>query len=432
MDRVRKAFSLKFHSILRPYWAITLFCIIGAVEFSYFTLRGLGNDFPVFYDAGQLFLNFQSPWGAVIDPIHSAYLNGPLTALVISPLAIVPQDIALGVTRAISIILIPFITFQVSKYFSPLQELSFLNKRIWLASSFILFAFPIRANLEYGQFFVVFLALAVSALRLSICESNGLRLCSGFLIGVCCDYKPQSFLIFALLICFRNRYIFLGGILAFISSTTLSTFLTDKPPYLVWGKALLTRFEGGVTGDQMHIYALFPGFWSVFLSSVIATFALIHWVLNRTRFSVPQKTTFIIFITVLLSPWLHPTDLVLFGVFAVGIATWNNGLTILTSLALGTLLVWSNNLLINVSLALISAFILYFYLGQNLENTIMKKLLIALPPVLFALLAYTTPDLESTLRRYLGLVSIVSITALVTVSRSEEPRTVQALALNQE
>jgi hypothetical protein len=62
----------------------------------------------------------------------------------------------------------------------------------------------------------------------------------------------------------------------------------------------------------------------------------------------------------------------------------------------------------------------------------MKKLLIALPPVLFALLAYTTPDLESTLRRYLGLVSIVSITALVTVSRSEEPRTVQALALNQE
>jgi hypothetical protein len=415
MDQSRDAYFPKFFNKLIPYWAPMVFCTIGLAELIYFSLRGKGYDFPVFYDAGRLFLNFQSPWDAVIDPIYSAYLNGPLTALIISPLALVPQDIALGITRVLSIVLIPFLTLQISKYFFPFQELSYLNKKIWLASSFILFTFPVRANLEYGQFFIVFLAFAISALRFSRYESIKFLLLAGFLIGLCCDYKPQCFIIFALLICFKNRYIFLGGILSVISGALLSAILTHKPPYLVWGEVIFKRFKGGVTGDQMHIYTVFPGFWSRLILTVICAIALLYFFLHRHNLNNPYINVLTIFLTVFLSPWMHPTDLVLFSLFAVGIALQGNGLTFISSLALGSLLVWSNNLVISILIAILSVSTLFLYLGRNHKKYMMKVLFIVSPPIIFAFVSNKDPDVEGLLRKIFGLVSLLCITALVAI-----------------
>jgi len=422
MDQTGDVRFPKFLYKLIPHWAIMLFCTIGIAEFIYFSLRGKGYDFPVFYEAGQLLLNFQSPWDAVIDPIYSAYLNGPLTALVISPLAILPQNITLAITRILSIVLIPFLTFQISKYFFPLQEFSYLNKKIWLASSFILFTFPIRANLEYGQLFIVFLAFAVSALRFSRYESTKFLLLAGFLIGLCCDYKPQCFIIFGLLICFKNRYIFLGVILSVISGAFLSTILTHKPPYLVWADVIFKKFKGGVTGDQMHIYAVFPGFWSQVITVVICAVTLLYLFKNRYAKSIPHKNILIVFLSVLLSPWMHPTDLVLFSLFTVGIAIRHNGLTFFSSLALGTLLVWSNNLVISILIVALSVFILFLYLGRSHNKYLTKILFIVLPPILFALVSNKNPAIEDLLRKFVGLGSLFCITALAAIYGFEQSR----------
>lgn len=413
---------LKFPKKFSHNWTILLFCALGMVEFSYFSLRGKGYDFPVFYAASRLSLNFQSPWDAVFDPIYSAYLNGPLTALVISPLSLVPQNIALGITRALSIVLIPFLTYQISKYFSPYQDLRFLNKRIWLASSIIMFTFPIRANLEYGQFFIIFLAFAILALRLSSYETKGSLLLAGFLIGVCCDYKPQCFMVFALLICFKNRYIFLGGVFSIISGALLSVILTRKAPYLVWCEVILKKFKGGATGDQMHIYVLFPGLWSILVLIVISAFAVAYLLRYRNKVSVQQRSVLIIFITVLLSPWMHPTDLALFAVFVVGIAIRSNGLTLFSSLALGSLLVWSNNVTISIFVALLSFFILFLYLGRNQQTLFVYKFLIIMPSIFFAIFSKNNPEVEDLLRKLFGIVSLFCATFLATISVSEKSR----------
>jgi hypothetical protein len=419
MDRDREVNFPKFLNRLLPYWPITLFCVIGMAEFIYFTLRGKGYDFPVFYEAGKLLLNFQSPWDAVVDPIYLAYLNGPLTALVISPLALVPQNIALGITRLLSIILIPFLIFQISKYFFPFRELYYLNKKIWLASSFILFTFPIRANLEYGQLFIIFLAIAVSALRLSRYESTRFLLLAGFLIGLCCDYKPQSFLIFALVICLKNRYIFLGGFFSIVSGALLSTILTHKPPYIVWGEVIFKRFKGGVTVDQMHIYTVFPGYLSQLMLMVVCALALLYFFLYRHNLDTPHKNVLIIFLTVFLSPWMHPTDLVLFSLFAVGIALQGNGLTFISSLALGSLLVWSNNLIINILIAIFSVSILFLYLERNQKRYLVKVLFIVFLPVFFAFISTKDPNIEGFLRKLFGLGSLFCISALAAISGFE-------------
>jgi hypothetical protein len=119
---------------------------------------------------------------------------------------------------------------------------------------------------------------------------------------------------------------------------------------------------------------------------------------------------------------MHPTDLVLFSLFTVGIAIRHNGLTFFSSLALGTLLVWSNNLVISILIVALSVFILFLYLGRSHNKYLTKILFIVLPPILFALVSNKNPAIEDLLRKFVGLGSLFCITALAAIYGFEQSR----------
>jgi hypothetical protein len=407
---------------LKIFLPFLFFASLGIAELFYFSTNGLGNDFPVFYQAGKLALNFGNPWEAVNDPVHSAYINGPMTALIISPLALLPQDIALAMTRGLSIVLVPVINYQLFKIFYPRVVFNFRNVSLWLFSSLALLTFPTRANLEYGQFFFLFATLAVLALRLS--RSNSLRnlLLSGSLIGICCDYKPQAFIVMALMLCFSNKFVFLGGVFSFLSGALVSTVLTRDIPYKVWVEVVFNRFQGGVTGDQMHIYAVLPKLLAVLIAIIVLIVFLILVFQRNTYFDTPEVKLFTIFVSILLIPWMHPSDLVLLSafIFVINVATSMQKYVFLVGV--GSLLVWSSNPLVSILVTFLALFILKFYLKGSQLFTFNSFFIVTIPSFIFAITANNHPNFIESSRQYWGLVAVFSACVLSAISVFELPK----------
>ena len=342
LGRRNRELMVRFTSI----FPAVVFVLFGIAELIYFTANGKGNDFPIFHEASKLTLDLNSPWNSVLDPVYSAYLNGPMTALLISPLGLINQDLALGLVRFLSIAVVPYLVFQTSKLFFPNLNLNLSNRKFWLISTFVLLSFPIRANLEYGQLFLLFAALAASSLRLAMSNSHVQLFLSGLLIGICCDYKPQCFLVFSLLICFSKLFILIGGVTSILLGGLVSFALTSNFPYVTWVEVLQKRAGGGArTGDQMHLYSLSS---NAFLTTVIVVFLFITTVaLTVSKWRMyglerPQIFPLMIFAVTFFAPWMHSTDLVFFSLYAM-ILFFTRPLNWLNSLSIGILLVWSNN-----------------------------------------------------------------------------------------
>jgi hypothetical protein len=402
------------------YWPIILFFGLALAEVAYFSTRGIGNDFPVFHDASRLALKLSSPWDAVFDPIYSAYLNGPLTAMLIAPLGIFSQSLALLITRTLSVAVIPFLVFLFLRFLLPHKTLGFFSKDVWIISSLLLFTFPVRANLEYGQFYLVFITLAVLGLKLSLSESAIKLFISGLLLGICCDYKPQSFLVFALIFCFTNVYIFFGLSFSVILGAIFSTILTKTIPYQVWIEVILEKSKGGSTEDQMHLYEIIPGSISLFFALGLFILATTSTIINKLNGS--ERVISIIFVTTLLTPWMHPTDLVLYGLFAVVLTIQPNRLTTLSSFGLGSFLVWSNSYTISILVALV-VFSLLLAHGEILKKLrFVQIFLILIPSTIFSYTSNEFPEFEGVHRQFWGMAGIVIITMVSTHSQSLQIR----------
>jgi hypothetical protein len=400
---------LRFNSI----FPALLFVLFGVAELVYFTINGKGNDFPIFYEASRLTLALKSPWDSVSDPVYSAYLNGPITSVLISPLGLVDQDLALGLVRFLSIAVVPYLAFQTSNLFFPDLALNPLDRKFWLISTFVLLSFPIRANLEYGQMFLLFAALAVSSLRLAQSNSPVQLFVSGLLIGVCCDYKPQSFLIFSLLICFSKPLIFIGGATSILIGGLASSALTSNFPYATWVEVLQKRMGGGArTGDQMHLYSLtLNAFLTTVLVVLLSSTVVALAISNRgiRNLGRPQILSLVIFTVTLFAPWMHSTDLVFFSLYAV-ILYFTHSLSWTSSLSIGTFLVWSNNLVV-------SAFVVFAALFLVLVSQRMTPLLkyrsiflVVIPSIIFPLTVFISPSLEESHRKWWGLLGIYLVT----------------------
>ena len=397
---------------LSDYWPILLFSVLSISELAYFSVRGKGYDFAIFYEASRLTLTLNSPWDAVFDPIYAAYLNGPLTALLISPLGLFSESAALFLARGASILVVPLLVFNFIKYFSPAQELTMRSAKIWLSSCLILLTFPIRSNLEYGQFFVLFLTLFVLALRLSQSSSTRNLLLAGFLIGICCDYKPQCFVVFGILVGFSNLYIIVGGFLSLIIGGTISIFLTRNFPYEVWVDAVLKRSEGLSSGDQMHIYSLLPGEIGKFLALVVIAILITYQFYNRSKFNSSPNKIFLLLVSILLTPWMHPTDLALASVIVVAISIREQSFKFLNAFGLGCLLVWSSSVLITLFLAAFTLFLMYLYLEDKGNLLSFKPLVVIAPSIIFAFTSFFNPYLEQSHRQYWGVISLVIATLI--------------------
>ena len=397
---------------LSDYWPILVFGVLSIAELAYFSVRGKGYDFAIFYEASRLTLTLNSPWDAVFDPIYAAYLNGPFTALLISPLGLFSESAALLLARGASILVVPLLVSNFIKYFSPAQELTIKSAKIWLSSSLILLTFPVRSNLEYGQFFVIFLMLFVVALRLSQSSSTRNLLLAGILIGICCDYKPQCFVVFGILIGFSNIYIIVGGFLSLIIGGIISIFLTGSLPYEVWVKAVLKRSEALSAGDQMHIYALLPDEIGKFLALVIIAILITYQFYNRSKFNSSPNKIFLLLVSILLTPWMHPTDLALTGVVVVAISIREQSFKFLNAFGLGCLLVWSSSVLITLFLAALTLFLLYLYLENKGNLLSFEPLVVIAPSIIFAFTSFFKPDLEQSHRQYWGVMSLLIATLI--------------------
>jgi hypothetical protein len=422
MGKGKQSFFLTFFESLKNSLPFLFFALLGIGELIYFSINGLGNDFQVFYDASKLALNLENPWRAVIDPIHSAYVNGPMTALIISPLALMPQSVALAVTRSLSIILVPVINYHLVKFFYPKSLLNIKSTSLWVSSSFVLLAFPTRANLEYGQFFFVFATLAVLSLRLSKSHSIKSLVLSGILIGICCDYKPQAFIVIAALLCFSHRFIFLGSVFSFVVGAVTSTILTWDIPYKVWIEVIFKKLKGGSTGDQMHIYGVLP----VFLSYSIAFFVLICFLILLYRqirnFLTPEFRFLTIFVSILLIPWMHPTDLGFLSAYIFTVKLKTRQETFFGLLGLGSLIVWSSNPLIGVLVAFLALFIIQVQLKNCEFVNQVSLLIVTFPSIIFAITANYFPGLIETNRQYWGLSSLMCLLVLSFISVFELPK----------
>lgn len=392
---------------------ICIFGIFGIAELAYFTANGQGGDFPIFYEASKMTLNLSNPWDSVSDPVYSAYLNGPITSLLISPLGLMSQDLALELVRFLSIVMVPYLTFEISRLFFPNFKLNLLDRKFWLISTLVLLSFPIRANLEYGQMFLLFAALAASSLRFARSNSRVQLFLSGLLIGFCCDYKPQCFLIFSLLICFSRFLAFIGGLTSILLGGFISSMLTSRLPYEAWIEVLRKRMGGGAkTGDQMHLYSLSSNRLLTtlligVLFSGIVVLAFPNW--NRDNLGWRPSFLLVIFTVTFFAPWMHSTDLVFFSVCAM-ILHVASPLNWLSYVSIGAFLVWSNNLAISAIVVFVAWFLILISQRFTSFSQFCSYSFVAIPSIIFPLSVHFGPSLEESQRKWWGLLALYLVT----------------------
>ena len=396
-----------------PYLTCIQFLLLISIELVYSSKRGFANDFPVFYQASDFARHLNNPWGASFDPVYSAYNNGPLTALIISPLSNLTEFYALLLTRILSLLLIPYLCVQFSRFIFPEGEINLKDKNIWLASSIVTLTFPIRANLEYGQFYIIFAAFALTALNYSRSRSSLKLVASGFLIGVCCDYKPQGFLILALLICFTNKKIFFGAFLSILLGSFISTVFTKEFPYSVWYNVISSRKNGGFfTPDQMNIYFLTTPLSNVAVAVALVVVFSIYVYLSKARLqhlrSNPIDFMVLFFAFTILFPHMHAQDLVFYGLVVVTIAFKLERLSYVAAFSLGSLVIWSNNLWVVVGINIFLLVLLGFRFGRQLLMEIKTLACLLAPSIIFFLTVKIFPDSEHMQRKYWGFMAILS------------------------
>lgn len=407
----RRSYIEKFIKASTP--SLLIFVALGIFEILYFQIRGLGNDFTVFHKAGRAVLEGNNPWLVGGDKLYSAYLNGPIATLLVTCFGVPRYSHALLFARTVSVFLIPYIVRKFSKFFVSTSLLT--KNQIYATSSILLFTFPVRSNLEYGQLFVIFLALFVTSISLLLTRENSWKslFIAGVLLEICIEYKPQVFLFYGLVILFKFRRVIPSFFLTGLFSALISSLLTRDIPFRTWLTAIWDRSGGGVsTIDQMNIYALLSS-GKIFMGLLIGAFAVFHFRQNETLKLSTEKNWKLIFTFLLLSTllnfYLHPTDLLLPVIFLV-LVQFSNPSSMRIYMAIGFAIVWSNNpLLVLISSALV------FLIMDNFRN-IKRSIWLLFPNIVFLLLVFVDHNLETRLRQTFNFIVVISVFQLVIFS----------------
>lgn len=97
--------------LFAKFYPAVIFLFVSASLLVNATLRGLGNDFPVFYRAGIAARHLQDPWATSIDETYAAYLNGPISSVLLGVISVLEYDLALLLVRIATIALVPTLLF---------------------------------------------------------------------------------------------------------------------------------------------------------------------------------------------------------------------------------------------------------------------------------------------------------------------------------
>jgi hypothetical protein len=323
---------------------LILFVSISLIELFHFTRNGLGNDFDPFYEAAHQIRDGVDPWTNGQDSVYSAYVNGPLTTIFIVPLSFLPQNFALLVLRLITLLCLPIITKIIWRGTKNIFSID--KQSIYLVSSILALSYPVRANLEYGQFFVLILT---AVLYLLFKDREGklvLRndLSVGFALVLALDFKPQVFLPLVGVVLIKRLKVILGMICAIFLEGVLSFLISHKAPFHSWIHAITARKAGGfTTSDQMNLYSLVDSrllYIIIIISSALILRSGIVTHINAFN-NIFQAITFLSLIWFIFVPYLHPTDLILPVAALIIQAASKPGLILYFNI--GLVLVWSNS-----------------------------------------------------------------------------------------
>jgi len=360
--------------------------------------QSTANDFAVYTRAGEDFRAKVNPWSFTGD-VNNSYLYGPLTTILISIYTIIPIGIGIGVLRLITLLGLALVAMRLTSTTS-VQKLSILG--------IALLCFPVRANLEYGNFTVLLVCAGVLVApfmsRIKPLTKN--KIIFGVFAAIAFDYKPHLFFpVAAIAIIWngRSRVSFILTIALGFLSTSL--FLQENV-FGIWISSIQNRVSGSSESkpDQMDAHSIISqvGFVIPQQTYILLTLTLIcgFFSLKKSALNVRNLLTSV----ALVFPFLHSSDLgiliVIFLLTRSELIRTNSG-----SAAIGLFAVWSDSFSI-AALTLVG--ILFFFYFIDKKRIPYKQLIMILGPnIVFFALVFTAPVSEEIARHLFNFIGIL-------------------------
>ena len=323
-------FEITLNAKLKLIFPWLLVVLLGLIYMWHF--NNLDNDFQVFYKAGLDFRDGINPWRNQIDP-NALYLNGSSTLILFSILSFFPLEWAILLVRILSLVTIVSAIFCVRDLLHKIPQPQLII--------FIFLSFPVRSAMEYGQLTVIF---SVIAFQIIVCVNNQSSDTVLVVLGLALilDFKPHIFIgVLTFLILMRRLALLAKAFLVWLFFQIIVGFSCQIFPFIEMLKAISFRSETITEGeDGLSIISLFnfDSQWStIFTITSAMMFSIYSLTIKR---DLASKLLPLIALSLLITPLLHPTDLML--VLLVFILKAK--LTYLGSLVLGMFFVWSPQL----------------------------------------------------------------------------------------
>ena len=318
--------------IPKPRQTLPWLIVVGVGIVYMWHFNNLNNDFQVFYKAGIDFRDGVNPWDSQLDP-NAMYLNGSSTLFLFAILSFFPLEWAIFFIRALSLIAV---VISVNYARNSLQKIPKPQLII-----FLFLSFPLRAAMEYGQLTVIFGAIALYIL-IYVQKRSTDSILVILSISVILDFKPHIFIgiVVYLLLTKRIRLLVKAFLVWLIFQLVVGLYLQIFP-FVEMLKAIKFRSETVTEGEDSFSIVSFLSLdsqWSmVITASSILVFCIYSFVIKRKPAS---KLLPLIAFSMLITPLLHPTDLMLLlFVFMVKFQ-----ITHISSFLLGMFFVWSPQL----------------------------------------------------------------------------------------
>lgn len=375
-------FSLVQRALFRfsSYW--WLYGLASAFLLIQVLHSGIPGDSTVFFKAGLDVREGMNPWVKSEDSINFQFLNGPLFSILCAILSYFGSLGMYAFTCLTSLALIPWCVLFAGRLFGIEIETKYLSG----ISTLLILTFPVRANLQYGQFviFYVFLLLVI----LNFYRNAATRATGDFAIGfgflALLDFKPHLFLIWVFILV-RPQRIFLrvGFLAAGLVELSVLKMITGTFLPKDWFLRLFDRGHGsdGLAGFyNLHTFisqtSLTPGWEFLLNASMVLFFSVVSF-----HYMSSKASTFIL-LYLALFPIMHPQDLFILLLFAITLIPkkqWSR----LDLFTVGLGLVWSSNpLALGINSIFVVSFYITFLCNKKLIKSILELNLLIFPSLL--------------------------------------------------
>jgi hypothetical protein len=308
-------------------------CLVAAVGLIYlWHFDNSNNDFQVFYNAGLDFRDGVNPWDSQLDP-NAMYLNGSSTLILFSILSFFPLEWAIFFVRILSLAMVAASIYYVRNLLHKLPQPQLIL--------FLFLAFPVRSAMEYGQLTIIFSAIAfyiVMSVNNRSTDTLSVILGVAFIL----DFKPHIFIgVVTFLILMRRFALLLKAFFVWLVFQFIVGLYCQIFPFIEMLKAVIFRGETVAKGEDSFSIVSFFDFdsrWSMVFSFGLVLIFSIY--LFTTKYDPTSRLLSITAISLLITPLLHPTDLMLLLLIFVVKAE----LAQFSSFVLGMFFVWSPQL----------------------------------------------------------------------------------------